>query len=108
MATPKPTPKPNGKATAKPSTASLKKSGIAKLTALGKTTSEAHIISAVRQGKITKYEAAAIDPKNFKSMLAPAVSSKTVNLKTPRGSGGMPRGGSLGSIGGGGMNWDTK
>ena len=85
MATPKP--KPSGKATAKPNTASLKKSGISKLTALGKTTSEAHIISAVRQGKITKYEAAAIDPKNFKSLLAPAVSSKIVSIKPPSGGG---------------------
>ena len=98
MATPKP--KPSGKATAKPSTASLKKSGINQLTALGKTTSEAHIMSAVRQGKITKYEAAAIDPKNFKSLLAPAVSSKTITLKPPRGggSGGTMGGGRIGPI----------
>ena len=97
MATPKPT--PSNKATAKPNTASLKKSGIDKLTALGKTTSEANIMSAVRQGKITKYEAAAIDPKNFKSLLSPAVSSKTVSLKPPIGGGS---GGRLG--GGGGLN----
>ena len=72
----------------KKTTAALKKSGIEKLTKIGKTTSEAHIMSAVRQGKITKQEAAAIDPKNFKSLLAPAVSSKTVTLRGG-GMGGM-------------------
>lgn len=65
----------------KNTTAALKKSGIAKLEKIGKTTSEAHIMSAVRQGKITKYEAAAIDPKNFKSLLSPAVSSKTITIR---------------------------
>jgi hypothetical protein len=69
-------------------TAALKKSGIAKLAKIGKTTSEAHILSAVRQGKITKYEAAAIDPKNFKSMLGTAVSSKTITLRGLGGAGG--------------------
>lgn len=64
------------------SDAELKKSGIEKLTKVGKTTSEAHIISAVRQGQITKYEAAAIDPKNFKILLTPSLSSKTIDLKT--------------------------
>ena len=87
MATPKP----------KPNTASLKKSGTDKLTKIGKTTSEAHISFALRQGKITKQEAAAIDPKNFKILLKPEiVSSKTVSLKPLRG------GGNIG--GGGGMN----
>ena len=77
----------------------MKKSGIAKLTALGKTTSEAHISFALRQGKITKQEAAAIDPKNFKILLKPeVVSSKTISLKSPRGGRGMG-GGALGGSG---------
>ena len=79
----------------------LKKSGIDKLTKVGKTTSEAHIISAVRQGQITKQEAAAIDPKNFRSLLAPAVSSKTINLKTGKttiGTMKISRGGGLGGM----------
>ena len=72
-----------------PTTASLKKSAAAKLSALGKTTSEAHISFALRQGKITKQEAAALDPKNFKILLKPEiVSSKTIRLKPPRGGGG--------------------
>ena len=82
------------------SDADLKKSGIDKLTKIGKTTSEAHIMSAVRQGQITKYEAAAIDPKNFKSLLAPAVSSKTINLKTSKTTTGAIKN-SRGSSGGG-------
>ena len=70
------------KAATKKATDALKKSALKKLEKVGKTNSEAHIISAVRQGQITKHEAAALDPKNFQSMLAPAVSSKTINLKT--------------------------
>lgn len=70
------------KAVTKKTTDALKKSALKKLEKVGKTNSEAHIISAVRQGQITKYEAAALDPKNFKSMLSPAVSSKTINIKT--------------------------
>ncbi len=63
-------------------TAALKKSGIEKLTKLNKTTSEAHILSAVRQGKITAKEAAAIDPKKFSILVNPKiVSSKTIKLK---------------------------
>lgn len=63
-------------------TAALKKSGIEKLTKLNKTTSEAHILSAVRQGKITAKEAAAIDPKKFGILVNPKiVSSKTIKLK---------------------------
>lgn len=82
----------------KPTEASIKKSGIAKLAALGKTTSEAHISFALRQGKITKQEAAAIDPKNFKILLKPEiVSSKTISLKSPRGGRGIG-----GALGGGG------
>ena len=83
-------------------TASLKKTGTEKLTKLGKTTSEAHISFALRHGKITKEEAAAIDPKNFKILLDDS-KSKTVAIidlnkgtvkkpkSTPRGAG--PRGG---------------
>ena len=102
MATPKPT--PSGKATAKPNTASIKKSGIAKLTALGKTTSEAHISAALRHGKITKQEAAAIDPKNFKILLNPKVTRTIeISLKPPKpprggGSGGTMGGGRIGPI----------
>ena len=98
---PKPKPTPSVKATAKPSAASLKKSGVDKLTKIGKTTSEAHISFALRQGKITKQEAAAIDPKNFKILLKPEiVSSKTISLKPPRGggSGGTMGGGRIGPI----------
>ena len=59
----------------------LKKSGIAKLTKLNKTTSEAHILSAVRQGKITAKEAAAINPDKFGILVNPKiVSSKTIKL----------------------------
>ena len=90
---PKPKPTPSVKATAKPSAASLKKSGVDKLTKIGKTTSEAHISFALRQGKITKQEAAAIDPKNFKILLKPAV-TRTIEIdlnapKRPRGGRGM-------------------
>jgi hypothetical protein len=65
-------------------TAALKKSGIEKLTKIGKTTSEAHISYAVRHGKITKQEAAAIDPKNFKILLDDSKSKVigTINMKT--------------------------
>ena len=59
----------------------LKKSGLAKLTKLNKTTSEAHILSAVRQGKITAKEAAAINPDKFGILVNPkVVSSKTIKL----------------------------
>ena len=46
-------------------TIALKKSGIEKLTKLNKTTSEAHILSAVRQDKITAKEAAGINPEKL-------------------------------------------
>ena len=63
-------------------TEALKKSGLAKLTKLNKTTSEAHILSAVRQGKITAKEAAAINPDKFGILVNPKiVSSKTIKLK---------------------------
>jgi hypothetical protein len=80
-------------------TAALKKSGIDKLTKIGKTTSEAHISYAVRHGKITKYEAAAIDPKNFKTLLDNSKSkviatmdSKTGKVTKVNGGGGMGTG----------------
>ena len=60
----------------------LKKSGLAKLAKLNKTTSEAHILSAVKQGKITVKEAAAINPDKFGILVNPKiVSSKTIKLK---------------------------
>ena len=63
-------------------TESLKKSGLAKLAKLNKSTSEAHILSAVRQGKITAKEAAAINPDKFGILVNPkVVSSKTIKLK---------------------------
>jgi len=63
-------------------TEALKKSGLAKLTKLKKSTSEAHILSAVRQGKITAKEAAAINPEKFGILVNPKiVSSKTIKLK---------------------------
>ena len=69
-------------ANANNSTAALKKSGLEKLAKIGKTTSEAHISYAVRQGKITAKEAAAIDPKKFGVLNNPdVVSSKTITLK---------------------------
>ena len=60
----------------------LKKSGLAKLAKINKTTSEAHILFAVRQGKITAKEAAAINPEKFGILVNPKiVSSKTIKLK---------------------------
>ncbi len=71
------------KAASKKAAESLKKSALKKLEKIGKTNSEAHISYAVRHGKITKEEAAALDPKNFKILLNPKiVSSKTIDLKT--------------------------
>jgi hypothetical protein len=64
------------------STEALKKSGLAKLTKLNKSTSEAHILSAVKQGKITAKEAAAINPEKFGILVNPKiVSSRTIKLK---------------------------
>ena len=60
----------------------LKKSGLAKLAKINKTTSEAHILFAIRQGKITAKEAAAINPEKFSILVNPKiVSSKTIKLK---------------------------
>ena len=70
------------KATTKQTANALKKSGLAKLAKLNKTTSEAHILSAVKQGKITVKEAAAINPDKFSILVNPKiVSSKTIKLK---------------------------
>jgi hypothetical protein len=101
MATPKPKPTPSVKAktAAKPNAASVKKSGIDKLTSIGRTTKESDISFALRHGKITKQEAAAIDPKNFKILLKPqVVRSIEIDLKPSRG--GMRGGGSIGGSGG--------
>jgi len=63
-------------------TDALKKSGLAKLAKINKTTSEAHILFAIRQGKITAKEAAAINPEKFGILVNPkVVSSKTIKLK---------------------------
>jgi len=79
----RPATKPAKTTTAK-TTAALKKSGIEKLSKIGKTTSEGDISYAVRHGKITKQEAAAIDPKNFKILLDNSKSKVigTMNIKT--------------------------
>ena len=88
----------------------LKKSGVEKLKKINRTTSTSDISFALRHGKITKQEAAAIDPKNFKILLDNS-KTKTVAVidtktgKTTKG-GGLRAGGKLG--GGGAMNWSTK
>lgn len=46
-------------------TESLKKSGLEKLAKINRTTNESDISYALRQGKISQKEAAAIDPKKF-------------------------------------------
>ena len=103
MATPKPKPIPSVKAKtpAKPNAASVKKSGIDKLTSIGRTTKESDISFALRHGKITKQEAAAIDPKNFKILLKPQV-VRTIEINLNPSRGGMRGGGTLG--GGAGSN----
>ena len=53
------------KAAAKKLADSLKKSGIEKLNKINRTTKESDVLYALRQGKITQKEAAAIDPKKF-------------------------------------------
>jgi hypothetical protein len=57
------------KATTKQIAESLKKSGLKKLAKINRTKIESDISFALRHGKITKQEAAAIDPKNFKILL---------------------------------------
>jgi hypothetical protein len=60
---------------------SLKETGLAKLAKAGRTTSEGDIGYAVRHGKITQQEAAAIDPKKFPLPVKPKTIA-TFDLKT--------------------------
>jgi hypothetical protein len=86
----------------KPETpASLKKSAANKLTKIGRTNTPSDISFALRHGKITAKEAAALDPKNFNILTEkPKVtSSVTIDLKTGKRSGIK---GSSGNLGGGG------
>jgi len=53
------------KAVSTPTANSLKKIGIEKLKKINRTTSESDIMYALRQGKITQKEAAAINPAKF-------------------------------------------
>jgi len=62
---------------------SLKKSGIEKLSKIGRSTKESDIIYALKFGKITKQEAAAIDPKNFKILLDTS-KTKTIGTLDPK------------------------
>ncbi len=64
-----------------PTTKSLKETGLAKLAKAGRTTSEGDIGYAVRHGKITQQEAAAIDPKKF-PLPVKAKTYATFDLKT--------------------------
>ena len=50
---------------AKKAAESLKKSGLEKLAKINRTTNESDVLYALRQGKITQKEAAAINPKKF-------------------------------------------
>ena len=43
----------------------LKKSGLAKLAKINRTTNESDVLYALRQGKISQKEAAAINPQKF-------------------------------------------
>ncbi len=83
----------------KPETpASLKKIATNKLTKIGRTNTPSDISFALRHGKITAKEAAALDPKNFKILTEkPKISSSiTIDLKTGKGSSTK---GSLGNLG---------
>jgi len=53
------------KVTDKKITESLKKSGLAKLAKINRTTNESDVLYALRQGKISQKEAAAINPQKF-------------------------------------------
>ncbi len=74
---------------AKKVTPSLKKTATDKLTKIGRTNTPSDISFALRHGKITAKEAAALDPKNFKILTEkPKItSSMTIDLKTGRASG---------------------
>jgi hypothetical protein len=86
---------------AKKVTPSLKKTATDKLAKIGRTNTPSDISFALRHGKITAKEAAALDPKNFKILTEkPKVTSSiTINLKTGKGSGIK---GPLGNPGSGG------
>ena len=71
------------KATTKQIAESLKKSGLEKLAKINRTKIESDISFALRHGKITKQEAAAIDPKNFKILLDNA-KTKTIAIVNPK------------------------
>jgi hypothetical protein len=58
-----------------------KKSGVDKLSKLGKTTSESDILYALRHGKITQQEATAINPDKFPDTSNAPKSVYTVDLK---------------------------
>ena len=53
------------KAATKQIAESLKKSGLAKLAKINRTTNESDVLYALRQGKISQKEAAAINPQKF-------------------------------------------
>ena len=69
------------KAATKKLAESLKKSGLEKLAKINRTTNESDILYAIRHGKITSKEAAAIDPKKF-PLPEKARTIATINLKT--------------------------
>jgi len=69
------------KAATKKLAESLKKSGLEKLTKINRTTNESDISYALRHGKITAKEAAAIDPKKF-PLAEKGKTIFTVDLKT--------------------------
>ena len=71
------------KATTKQIAKSLKKSGLEKLAKINRTKIESDISFALRHGKITKQEAAAIDPKNFKILLDNS-KTKTIAIVNPK------------------------
>ena len=71
------------KATTKQIAESLKKSGLEKLAKINRTKIESDISFALRHGKITKQEAAAIDPKNFKILLDNS-KTKTIAIVNPK------------------------
>jgi hypothetical protein len=71
------------KAVTKQTAEALKKSGLEKLAKINRTKVESDISFALRHGKITKQEAAAIDPKNFKILLDNS-KTKTIAIVNPK------------------------
>ena len=69
------------KAATKKLAESLKKSGLEKLAKINRTTKESDILYAIRHGKITSKEAAAIDPKKF-PLPEKGKTIATIDLKT--------------------------